>query len=394
MAAAAVVAAMLVLVQYAERQTAAGLLMLALLVVAGFESSAYVGGVTFAVAAVVATPILLLGMPASRRVAFAAGLAAAAVLTLCIAAPFIRDQLTTVAARGAGNPIGVKPFEVLGEMVPAQWRRLLDLPAYWLVLLPIEFPACFVAGTIALIAAWRAGSDGIAIAVLGALAAVGLIISWLLVGGLGENNDLALRAILPAALVLIAAAAAGMALPHWRAAIVATALAGLVLSLPDTVRMARSNFVGDPAPDARVFAQSPDLWAAVRRYAGPDARVANNPLYLHDLTPWPVNVSWALLADRSSCFAGREMALAFASLPAARREAIDAQFIRVFAGEAQPGDVAALAQTYDCEVAVVVPQDGAWTRDPFAASPDYKLVESRDDRWRIYRRTSENVAPR
>ena len=53
---------------------------------------------------------------------------------------------------------------------------------------------------------------------------------------------------------------------------------------------------------------------------------------LQDLTPWPANMSWALLADRSSCFAGRELALAFAPLPPDRREAINAQFIRVFAG--------------------------------------------------------------
>ena len=72
----------------------------------------------------------------------------------------------------------------------------------------------------------------------------------------------------------------------------------------------------------------------MRRYAGPDARIANNPLFLSDITPWPVNISWALLADRSSCFAGRELALAFAPLPPQRREAIKAQFVRVFAGKA------------------------------------------------------------
>ncbi len=59
--------------------------------------------------------------------------------------------------------------------------------------------------------------------------------------------------------------------------------------------MIRSNIIGHGATDDRVFAQSPELWAAVRRYAPPTARVANNPLYLQDLTPWPVNASWALL---------------------------------------------------------------------------------------------------
>ena len=29
-----------------------------------------------------------------------------------------------------------------------------------------------------------------------------------------------------------------------------------------------------------------------------------------------------------------------------------------------------------CNVVVVVPQDGAWNKDPFAASADYRLAES------------------
>jgi hypothetical protein len=32
----------------------------------------------------------------------------------------------------------------------------------------------------------------------------------------------------------------------------------------------------------------------------------------------------------------------------------------------------------------VVPQDGAWTKDPFAGSAVYRLAESREGRWRIY----------
>ena len=107
-------------------------------------------------------------------------------------------------------------------------------------------------------------------------------------------------------------------------------------------------------------------------------------MYLQDLTLWPVNLSWALLANRSSCFAGREMALTFAPLPVERREAIDAQFTRVFAGDGTAADVSDMAKTYGCDVVVVVPQDKAWSNDPFASSPNYRLAENRDGRWRIY----------
>ena len=43
-----------------------------------------------------------------------------------------------------------------------------------------------------------------------------------------------------------------------------------------------------------------------------------------------------------------------------------------------------MAKKYGCDVVVVVPQDKAWANDPFAASPDYRLAENRDGRWRIY----------
>jgi hypothetical protein len=387
MSAGCVVAAMLLIVHCERRQTVGRLLTLVLLIVAGFECSTFVGGVTFAIAAIAVAPILLASVERPRRIRFAAGLVTAAVLALVLAGPFIHDQFAAVAARGGGEPLALHHAEVLGSLFPDAMRRVFDAPAYWLILLPIEFPATYIAGAIALVVMLRgsvAGAERTALAVFAALAGAGLTVSWLLVSTLGDNNDLGLRAVLPAAMILIVATAAGIAHTPRRAWIVATALGGLILSLPDTAAMIRSNVEGTPALDGAVFARTPDLWAAVRRYAAPNARVANNPLFLQDLTPWPVNVSWALLANRGSCFAGRELALAFAPLPPERREAINAQFIRVFDGQGSPGDVDDMAKKFACDVVVVVPRDGAWDKDPFASSSDYQLAETRDGRWRIY----------
>ena len=325
-----------------------------------------------------------------RRLRVTGGLAIAALLVACLVAPFVLDQLATVRARGGGSPIVVAHYTVFGELFPVPLRRLMDVPGYWLIILPVELPAAFFAGIIALTLALRSalpGPEKLTTAVFACLAGSGLVISWLLVSTLGENNDLGLRAIIPAGMVLIvgaAAGAAGLLKRRGRTAVAAIALTGLALSLPDTAEIIHDNLVGERAPDGKVFAQTPELWAAVRRYAAPGARVANNPLFLEDLLPWPVNISWALLANRSSCFAGRELALAFAPLAPKQREAINAQFVRVFAGEGTPKDVSEMATKYGCEVAVVVPQDKAWDHDPFAASADYRLAENRDDRWRIY----------
>ncbi len=390
MAASVAIVAMLLLVHYARRPRGVYVLI-GLVVAAGFESSAFVGGVTFAVAALIAAPVLLGAVEPKRRAGAILTLTLAGAFALALAAPFIRDQLAFIAARGSGiGAIGIQPFEVLGEMFPPTLRRILDWPAYWLILLPLEFPASFIAGALAFAAMlrWRQGAaERTTLKVLALLAAAGLAISWLLVSRLGANNDLALRAVLPAAMVLIAvAAAASRAAPRCglRAAIAGLAIGGLVLSLPDSAIMVVANWRGDPAADTAVFAQTPELWAAVRNRAPAGARVANNPRFLEDLTPWPSNISWALMADRSSCFAGRELAVPFAALPPERRDAINDQFIAVFAGKAQPGEVGELASKYGCDVVVIVPQDGAWADDPFAASADYRLAESRNDRWRIY----------
>ena len=60
------------------------------------------------------------------------------------------------------------------------------------------------------------GGERLVIKVFACLAAAGLVVSWLLVSTLGENNDLGLRAILLAEVVLIVMTAAGMAGLHKR----------------------------------------------------------------------------------------------------------------------------------------------------------------------------------
>jgi hypothetical protein len=390
MAASCVVTAMLLLVRMTERQSFTLILTLALVIVAGFESSTFVGGITFAIAAIIAAPMLFAATNPARRWRLTAALALAAVLVVCLTAPFVLNQLAAVRARGGGAPIIISHYAVFGEFLPHALRRVLDVPGYWLIILPAELPAVFFAGIIALTMTLRSAlprPEKLAVAVLACLAGAGLVVPWLLVSTLGDNNDLGLRAIIPAEMVLIvsvAAAAVRLAKARLGIVVAAMALIGLALSLPDTAKMIHDNVAGKQRRDGAAFAQSPDIWTAVRRHAPPAARVANNPLFVKDVTSWPVNISWALLANRSSCFAGLDLALAFAPLPPERREAINAQFVRVFAGEGMADDVHAMATQYGCDVVVMVPTDKAWDKDPFAASADYRLAETRADRWRIY----------
>jgi hypothetical protein len=364
---------------------------LVLVVVAGFESSTFVGGITFLCCALLACPFLFthFGPPERRR--FALALAIAAGLSVVLAAPLLLDQVATLRLRGSGTPIVIDHFHVLGSFFPVPVRRALDLPAYWLVLLPVEFPATFITGAVVLVTlslSRKFDSERRRAAVsFAVLASVSLAIPWLLRSTLADNNDLGLRAVLPGVLLLIVFAATGFAtwLRQGPRIAAAAALCGLALGVPEAVLIIYGNVIARPPQPGAEFAQAPQMWEAVRRHAAPDERVGNNPLYLAALTPWPVNLSWALLSNRSSCFAGRELALAYVSLTDARRAEIAAAFTRVFAGEGSESDIRALALEFACRVVVVTAQDGAWQRDPFAASAFYRLVETNSDRWRIYR---------
>ena len=392
-----VVMAVLLLVDLAERRRVGVILVVGALAAAGFGSSAWVGGITFALAAVGVGVVLLICSPGGRRLGFAVEAVAAALVALLLAWPLLHAEFSTLGARHGGAPVAYHPYEVIGTLAPAGLRRLLDYPAYWLVLLPIDLPAIYPAGMVAL-AIWatrafrrpglRARSLGLVV-----LTAASLTTAWLLASTIG-NNDLGWRAILPAVLVLTAFAAAGLA--RWIAVRAYAAAPGapvrLVASLPDPVLI--GDLTGKSTDQAAAFAKAPALWAAVRRYAGPLDRVGDNPLSFDEITDWPVNPAWAMMSNRPSCYSGWETARAYVDLPQARITDLEAQFIRIFNGKGSAGDIRQMAQDYGCRVVVLTADDEGWDTDPFEHSPYYRLAQEKEDEWRIYVATLPHPAGR
>ena len=364
---------------------------LAVVVAAGFESSTWIGGIIFAAAAVpIGLAQLLSAVGAGHRLRFLAQATLAVMLVAAISFPFLRDEYAATAARHVGPAIAFAPFQVLGPIVPDGIRRALDLPAYWGILLLIEFPAIYPAGAAALVSALagRLTLRGERRLVVGfaVLAGASFGVVWLFASTIA-NNDLGWRGVLPGILVLTIFAAVGLS--RWVATgprfAMAAAVAALALGIPDGLGIVAENAIGTTMPDAATLAETPALWAAVRRHTAPSERIGNNPLFLDDAVRWPVNISWALLANRRSCYASWNLARAYVALPGPEIERINALFERVFGGGGTAQDVEELATRYDCRVIVVVPSDGAWRRDPFAASPLYRLVEANSEKWRIYR---------
>jgi hypothetical protein len=278
---------------------------------------------------------------------------------------------------------------VLGPIIPVAVRPYLNLLAFWLILTVIEFPAIYFTGVWAI--SESIAEKGRALAEqrfavgLALLALASFALPWLFASTIA-NNDLGWRGVLPGILALTIFAAAG--LPRWITTKRSLAIAGLafwLLGIPGGLRIIQENATGLHSPSAPLFAGAPELWAAVRRHTAPAERVANNPAFLADSVRWPVNLSWALLADRRSCSAGWNLARAFVPLPGPEIDRISALFKRVFAGHASPEEIRDLLVRFDCRVIVVTPSDGAWRRDVFAMSGYFRLVEERAGRWRIYR---------
>jgi hypothetical protein len=297
--------------------------------------------------------------------------------------PLELEQLHSAAGRHDTIPVLFSPFLVLGPVIPESLRGLLDVPAYWLVLLPIELPVTFILGAIGVWHLRKAtGAPILLAAAIASLATGGLLIS-----NVGGNNDLGWRAVLPGIIILTAFGAAYFAhnLAHRRTSVVAGGIVLLLLSIPDGLYTLQNNAFGFLSRDAARFRDAPAMWAAVRQQTKPDERIASNPRMTIELTPWPISLSWALLADRRSCFAGDELVLVFSRLPLQQRQAASALFDRVFAGVATDADMSALVREFRCRIIVVTPEDGAWSRDPFAANPSFVRVAEADGKWRIYR---------
>jgi hypothetical protein len=409
-AASCVLLSCFLLVRCAWRPSALTVIVLALTVVTGYESSTWVGGILFGLASVAVAIILLLGCPPRTRASFLVAAAIAALLAVALAYPFWRDQLFNAAARQAGSPVALLSYPVFENAGEAYGSStLLNVLGYWLAFLVIEFPAIYITGLIALFGSVRSKAmPALALqtsrAFLG-LALMSLVVTSGLASSFANNNDLGWRAILPGLFVLTIFAAVGLS--GWLAAIristpppdmmahrargrygpAALALLLLVLGLPQSFRIATENLRGTASESDRAFSATPALWEAVRRHSGPSERVANNPLFVEKMTPWPITISWALLSNRRSCFAASDFILPFTSLPRGKIADIDAQFRRVFDGTARETDVREIATRYQCRVLVLTPEDGAWRSDHFAASGIYKLAEEKADAWKVYRAT-------
>jgi hypothetical protein len=364
--------------------------ILAALAAATFESSSWIGAIVLPPTIVGITILLWITSPRRQFRQFILYGCLAGIAAVTMAFPLIYDQFNSASLRAEGFPIVIKPQEVLDDYFSDRIRRLFDPAAYWLILLVVEFAAVYVVGiAMAVLLKRRLRTNSEQSDLLSSfvvLAVVSFCVGWMLVSTAGNNNDLAWRGVLPALLALIVFAATGVSLfwPIWRGAAKLSVATIVVLSLFDSAHVFSDNAFPKQTPSAKEFETSFALWDRVRKYASPLDRIVNNPDYLKDMTPWPVNISWALMSHRRSCYAGSDLVLPFSGLNAEQRKNTEAVFTRLFNGTADPDDVRALGTRYQCKLVIFTPRDSSWLRDPLQNSATYEIVEATTD-LKIYR---------
>lgn len=365
-----VLLALLLLQALAEGAGLAAALCLGLMVAAGFDCSIWVGGLAFGLAAPPLAVLLLVRMQPAARWRFLLWCALAALVAVPLMAGVAADEWAVMHHRAAGG-IAAGAYPLAGTAVPAVLRPVAGIllyPAFLVLMFPALLPPVL----------WRLRRVRGEQALLLGFAALCLLITAFLRSTLA-NNDLGWRACLPAVLVLGAAAACAV---RTRCVLV-LALAGVALGAPDMLRMLHESVAGEVPGDPAGFAAQAQIWPQVRAVTAPEERIATNPQALHDETAWPVNIGWATLSDRKTCYANWGSVVAYGALSHAELDRTEDAFRHVFAGSPQQGDLA-LVRGAGCVAYLVTGADGAWAHDPFAAAPGCRLAAS-GEAWRLYR---------
>ena len=265
-----VVLAVYLLVRLVERPGFLTALIFALTMTAGFQSSTWVGGIVFPLAAAMIAILLLSraeGAALAYRRRFGGGGIAGTAADIAFRLRPTEDWPRCAATARRSY---LRPHQVLSDDVTKVVGRFANLPAFWLIYLFVELPAFYLTGLLSLILLCKQKDltperRSVALA-LAILLAVSLCVSWLFASKLGYANDLGWRAALPGVIVLITFAAASLSRLMQRPLSLAfvSALALVLLGVPDGASFMYANVIvpagsigGRFCHDARALAGGP-----------------------------------------------------------------------------------------------------------------------------------------
>jgi hypothetical protein len=308
---------------------------------------------------------------------------------------FLAEHATLARSRSAVSfrifPVLTTDTDLLGNV--------LNVIGYWTVLLPLEFGFAYIASWLAVAPLGLAAGTSVvhATRAFAVCAVVPLILASCTQSTLA-NNDLGWRVVLIAVfgMSVLAATYADRATRGSTTGVGFFCVVALAATLLIPSGLGGLHFVqraglssrlyGAERPPAVAFVREPALWDAVQAVTLPHEVIANNPLAAAEMTPWPVNLGWALFGDRRHCAAGWELLRAYApQLSPEEARHINEWMTSVFRGNVTEADLRMLKEQYGCATLVVVPGDGLWNHPLLDSNPYYRLVDESPDMYRLYR---------
>ncbi len=308
------------------------------------------------------------------RLGFAAG-----GIAVLICFPLVTAMMS--GKGGAAAPVEFSVFHA-SRLTDRSWAHLI---LYWIQFTPLWMGLAFLAGWRGLFHAKRSAFRDISVPCILIPLCVTLLFRSTLV-----HNDLGWCAVLlPCALLNVWAAVAlrRRLMPR------IIAYGGIGLGLWSSARCWDRP---DPKPAEirqeqtlrRRFAIQPAAWAVVRRYAGPNDLVQNNPDAFSGITSGvtdePGNISWAMFANRSAA-AGDSTNLFVYAWRQGERPRDTLRAVRsVFRHEKPaPAAVRRLAEELNIRVLLVGRDDEVWPGAAIIASGAYRLAHGAKD-YRVF----------
>lgn len=349
------------------------IILIAILVSAGFGMSAWVGGFAFLLSAV---PIALWEVARSKgetRHRVIIGWCAIGVCSAILAIPSLLSQMG--AAVPGQPPIGIRPWPVLA-FVPAS--SLLNHIAYWVLFLPLAIGGIYIPFLLSAKGAIRRSPD-VAVPLV-CISIMSLSVSWLMESRIA-NNDLGWRAVIPAILSMMAVAAAGLAENFsisaekngsgWMPRIsVIPCIMLITASFPWGMYEIKRNVMGD-SPLVKIRVENA-YWLALRHTGSATDRVLTSPSLYRDAESWPVNVGGGLMTERKSCYLSYDYMRSFsAHWPAGFSDEVQRRITDFYNGDVEASDMRFLRDRLGCRVIGITSNEKVWKKASSKDLPFY-----------------------
>lgn len=344
---------------------------------AAFGMSAWVGGVATAVSAI-SLFVLNCLQNTGRFGQVVKCWSVVAICSLVIATPFLLAEIGAVS-HAHQHAVGIHPWNVIRAYSD---HYIFNLLAYWLVFLPIQIGAVFLPFVFFVKKIWN--KNEVYTSTLVIISAACLCTSWVMKSQIA-NNDLGWRAIIPAVLCMSIVSSVALSRFHGEVSVLLFSFLIGASLLENAGGWVKGNILGNTRRVDISSLPPYEFWEEIRNNTDIHKRILSNPNVYESIEPWNVNIGWATMARRKSCFMGENYATSLGGIESDEiRNSLLKKLRSLYDGLASSDDIHHLMTILHCDVIAVSPVDKLWQLNPDKALPGLTLYSS-GKYWRFYK---------